>query len=147
MLSESELSTCSASQIVPESFYSQISSILSTARNKAYAAANFAMVEAYWEIGHSIIEQQGNDERAGYGEALLQSLAERLTADFGKGFDVSNLRYMRQFFLAFPIRDALRHELSWMHRRSYIFPSKEELAQELSAEYRALDEFGIGKSQ
>lgn len=117
MLSENELSTCSASQIVPESFYSQISSILSTARNKAYAAANFAMVEAYWEIGHSIIEQQGNDERAGYGEALLQSLAERLTADFGKGFDVSNLRYMRQFFLAFPIRDALRHELSWTHYR------------------------------
>ena len=103
--------------IVPDGFYRQVASILDTARNRAYAAVNFAMVEAYWEIGRSIVEQQGGEERAEYGEALLQGLAERLTADFGKGFDASNLRYMRQFYLAFPIRDALRHELSWTHYR------------------------------
>ena len=102
---------------VTEAFYKQVASILNAARNKAYAAVNFAMVEAYWEIGRSIVEEQGGEERAGYGEALLQGLAERLTADFGKGFDASNLRYMRQFYLAFPIRDALRHELSWTHYR------------------------------
>ena len=102
---------------VTEDFYKQVASILNAARNKAYAAVNFAMVEAYWEIGRSIVEEQGGEERAGYGEALLQGLAERLTADFGKGFDASNLRYMRQFYLAFPIRDALRHELSWTHYR------------------------------
>jgi len=47
----------------------------------------------------------------------MKDLSERLTSDFGKGFDESNLRYMRKFYLTFPIRDALRHELSWTHYR------------------------------
>ena len=48
---------------------------------------------------------------------MLATLAKALTAEFGKGFDASNLRYMRQFYQAFPICDALRHELSWTHYR------------------------------
>ncbi len=103
--------------MVPDGFYRQIASILDAARERAYAAVNFAMVEAYWEIGRSIVEEQGGKERAEYGEALLQGLAERLTADFGKGFDARELRKMRQFYLSFPIRDALRPELSWTHYR------------------------------
>ncbi len=103
--------------IVPEGFYSQVSSILDAARKRAYAAVNFAMVEAYWEIGRSIIEQQGGEDRAKYGDALIEGLAVRLTEDFGNGFGVANLRNMRQFYLAFPIRDALRSELSWTHYR------------------------------
>lgn len=112
-----ELSKRGDAAMVPDGFYRQIASILDAARERAYAAVNFAMVEAYWEIGRSIVEEQGGKERAEYGEALLQGLAERLTADFGKGFDASNLRYMRQFYLAFPIRDALRHESGWTHYR------------------------------
>lgn len=54
--------------VIPEGFYEQVSTILNAARNKAYAAVNFAMVEAYWEIGRSIVEQQGGEERAEYGE-------------------------------------------------------------------------------
>ncbi len=105
------------SSIVSKELYKQVSSILSAARNKAYAAVNFAMVEAYWEIGRSIIEQQGGEDRATYGDALIEELAAQLTNDFGKGFDVRNLRFMRQFYLAFPIRNALRTELSWTHYR------------------------------
>ena len=112
-----EISKPDVAANVTETFYKQVASILNAARNKAYAAVNYAMVEAYWEIGRSIVEEQGGEERAGYGDALLQGLAERLTEDFGRGFDASNLRYMRQFYLAFPIRDALRHELSWTHYR------------------------------
>ena len=112
-----ELSKRSDAAMVPDGFYRQIASILDAARERAYAAVNFARVEAYWEIGHSIVEEQGGKERAEYGEALLQGLAERLTADFGKGFDARNLRFMRQFYLAFPIRNALRTELSWTHYR------------------------------
>ena len=99
-----ELSKRSDAAIVPDGFYRQIASILDAARERAYAAVNFAMVEAYWEIGRSIVEEQGGKERAEYGEALLQGLAERLTADFGKGFDARELRKMRQFYLSFPIR-------------------------------------------
>ena len=75
------------STIVPEVFYKQVSSILNAARDKAYTAVNFAMVEAYWEIGKSIVDEQGGEERAKYGEALLKALAIRLTKDFGKGFE------------------------------------------------------------
>jgi hypothetical protein len=61
-------------------------------------------------------EQQGN-AKASYGKSVLKTLAHQLTTEFGAGFDDSNLRNMRQFYLAFPIRDALRHELSWTHYR------------------------------
>lgn len=63
------------------------------------------------------MRQQGGAERAEYGEALIDSLAARLTSDYGKGFTRANLRNMRQFYLAFPIRHALRSELSWTHYR------------------------------
>jgi predicted nuclease of restriction endonuclease-like (RecB) superfamily len=75
-------------------------------------------VHTCWEIGRHIVEfEQGGANRAEYGKRLLPALAETLRAEFGKGFDASNLRYMRLFYQAFPIRDALRHELSWTHYR------------------------------
>ena len=115
-----ELVNRGESAIVPEGFYKQVSSILNAARDKAYTAVNFAMVEAYWEIGKSIVDEQGGEERAKYGEALLKALAIRLTTDFGNGFGARELRKMRQFYLAFPIRDSLRPELSWTHYRRLI---------------------------
>ena len=58
----------------------------------------FAMVQAYWEIGWLIVEhEQSGQERAEYGRSVLESLSERLIKEFGKGFDKSNLRKMRQF--------------------------------------------------
>ena len=121
-----ELVNRGESAIVPEGFYKQVSSILNAARDKAYTAVNFAMVEAYWEIGKSILEEQGGEERAKYGDALIEGLSKRLTADYGKGFGIANLRNMRQFFLAFPIRDALRSELSWTHYRRLMRVSNPE---------------------
>lgn len=76
------------------------------------------MVQAYWTIGKLIVEHEQNGEkRAEYGKGVLESLAARLTREFGRGYDASNLRYMRLFFQNFPIRDALRHELLWTHYR------------------------------
>lgn len=98
-------------------FYEQIKKILSEARNKVYQSANFAMVEAYWNIGKSIVEQQGGEGKAEYGARLIVELSKQMTADFGKGFTVANLKNMRQFYLTFPIRYALRSELSWTHYR------------------------------
>ena len=96
--------------------YNNIRTVLVTARQKAYSAVNSAMVEAYWEIGRQIMEAQEN-QRAEYGTGLIIFLAERLTKEFGKGFDESSLRRMRQFFQVFPIRATLWHELSWSHYR------------------------------
>ncbi len=75
------------------------------------------MVQAYWHVGKLIVEAQGGEERAAYGEALIKELSVRLTADFGKGFTPANIRNMRQFYIAFPNCYALRSELSWTHYR------------------------------
>ena len=78
-------------------------------------------VRACWEIGRHIVEfEQGGQARAAYGKKLLSRLAESLTGEFGKGFDVSNLRYMRLFYKSFPICDTLCHELSWSHYRTML---------------------------
>jgi len=64
-----------------------------------------------------IVEEQGGEERAKYGEKVIKELSERLTKDFGEGYDQSNLRKMRQFYLSFSIWDAVRLELTWTHYR------------------------------
>jgi hypothetical protein len=97
--------------------YNNIRSILISAKQKAYSVINFTMVEAYWEIGRQIMEAQDNNPRAEYGAGLINYLAERLTGEFGKGFTTSNLKYMRQFYVTFPIRHTLCDQLSWSHYR------------------------------
>lgn len=104
-------------ELIDTCFYKQIKSILESARNQVYSTANSAMIQAYWNIGKSIIEQQGKSERAEYGTQLLKELSKKLTKDFGKGFTTSNLRNMRQFYLTFPNCYALRNNLSWTHYR------------------------------
>jgi predicted nuclease of restriction endonuclease-like (RecB) superfamily len=96
--------------------YQNIRTVLVAARQKVYSVINSTMVEAYWEIGRQIMEVQ-EGQRAEYGTGLIKYLAERLTNEFGKGFDESSLRRMRQFFQVFPIRATLSHELSWSHYR------------------------------
>lgn len=106
-----------ANEIMDMTFYNQIKEILSNARAKVYSAANFAMVEAYWEIGKSIVEKQGGNATAEYGTSLLKELSKQMTADFGKGFTFTNLSYMRQFYLTFPNHHTLCDKLSWSHYR------------------------------
>jgi len=94
-----------------ETLYRDIRAVLESARSSAYRAVNTAMVQAYWNVGRLIVEhEQGGAKRAAYGEAVLEDLSRRLTAEFGRGFTATNLRYMRQFYLAFPNHHALRDE-------------------------------------
>lgn len=98
--------------------YERIRKIIEDARGNIMRAVNTEMVTAYWHTGKEIVEEeQRGKSRAGYGEAVLKKLSEKLTADFGKGFDESNLRNMRSFYISYPKCDALRHELSWTHYR------------------------------
>ena len=110
-----------------ENLYAGIRKILANARQRAYSAVNFAMVESYWLIGQQIVEhEQHGEARADYGKGLLKELAAKLSVEFGKGFDESNLRYMRLFYRCFPIRDTLRHELTWSHYRRLISVENEQ---------------------
>ena len=93
-----------------------IRQLLTSARLGVVQAVNSAMVQTYWHIGRLIVEdEQQGQVRAGYGKQQLDQLAQTLTAEFGKGFDVTNLRNMRRFYLAYPIRETLSPELSWSH--------------------------------
>lgn len=101
-----------------DNLYQRIREILESARNKVYRTANVEMVQAYWDVGREIVEEEQNGkQRADYGTYLLKELSARLTVEYGKGFDESNLRNIRKFYHVFPKRDALRHELSWTHYR------------------------------
>ena len=105
-------------ELSENAIYSNIRTVLVTARQKAYSAVNSAMVEAYWEVGRQI--EQAVGDRAEYGKGLLQYISQKLSAEFGKGFTVRNLQTMRQFYETFPNTHTLCAELSWSHYRLLI---------------------------
>lgn len=103
------------------SYIEDIREILSRARQTVYATINATMVQAYWQIGKRIVEQeQEGEKRAAYGEQVLKELAIALTTEFGKGFSAANLRNFRQFYLTYPnqkICYTLCSKLTWSHNR------------------------------
>lgn len=117
------------SEIIERSIYENIKTILYDARAKAYSAVNFAMVEAYWCIGKIIFESQNGNERAEYGDFLIKNLSAKLTKEFGKGFDRTNLILMRKFYFTFQNSDALRHQLSWTHYRFLMRIERDDVRQ------------------
>jgi predicted nuclease of restriction endonuclease-like (RecB) superfamily len=107
--------------------YQQIREVFIQARSRALQAVNTEMVACYWEIGRLIIEEeQQGERRAEYGKRLIRDLSKRLTEEFGKGFDRTNLQHMRAFYLGFSNCDALRRELSWTHYRLLLRIEKTE---------------------
>ncbi|MFH7585631.1 PDDEXK nuclease domain-containing protein [Oceanimonas smirnovii] len=98
------------------SLVESIALIIEQARGQVRQAVNSAMVHSYWHIGQMIVEhEQQGAARAQYGKQQLQHLSAELTERLGKGFDVTNLRNMRAFYQAFPIRETVSLELSWSH--------------------------------
>lgn len=100
-----------------ENIYISARNYIIEAQDKVYKSVNVSMVTAYWNIGQLLFKACGENERAAYGKQLLQYISAKLTSEFGNGFSVTNLKYMRQFYLAFPIRHTVCDELSWSHYR------------------------------
>ncbi len=117
------------SNLITQETYEMVRSYIVKAQSDIYKAVNSAMVIAYWNIGKKIYEVCGESERAEYGKQLLKYLSDKLTAEFGKGYTISNLKNMRQFYRTFQNRYALRSELSWTHYRSLI-RVKDEVARQ-----------------
>lgn len=94
----------------PAALFERVVSILEQARGNVVRAVNRHMVLAYWLIGREIVQQvQGGEERAEYGEKVVEELSSRLTERYGKGFSVTNLWYFKQFYLAFQNRFQIPH--------------------------------------
>lgn len=100
---------------------SSIRELLVSSRNQLIRSVNTAMVQTYWQIGKLIVEdEQNGNTRAEYGKQVLANLSNELQQEFGKGFDTRNLRYMRSFYLTYPIWNTVCSELSWSHYRTLI---------------------------
>lgn len=95
--------------------FDSIKELVVNSRNKVYSVVNTEMLNLYWNIGKVIVEIQQGEERASYGEAVLEKLAEKLTMEFGKGFSKRNLERMRKFYIYFPIATTVSSQLSWSH--------------------------------
>ena len=81
----------------------EIKTILSQARQKAYSAINSAMVEAYWNIGKRIVdEEQNGADRAEYGKQIIETISIELTREFWKGLVKETVWEIRQFYSCFP---------------------------------------------
>ena len=115
---------------ISNNYISEIKKILKNARQKAYTAVNSAMVEAYWEIGRRIVEEEQNGkERAEYGKEILQNLSKELTEEFGKGYSYRTLREIRQFYLMFSDFEKWRTvsaKLTWSHFQKVLRVSNEK---------------------
>ena len=99
-------------------YYNEIKETL--AKNEVYKrvkdySKNKSDLNAYFEVGRLIVEAQGGERRAKYGNQLIKEYSERLTKELGKGYKTSNLKNMRQFYLLFRKRQALLGELTWSH--------------------------------
>lgn len=102
--------------LIDNKLLNSIRDLLTTTRKKLQQTVNNAMVQTYWNIGRLIVEHElDGKSRATYGKNQLEHLSHQLQTDFGKGFDVSNLRNMRQFYLVYSIQETVSPELSWSH--------------------------------
>ncbi|MGM9837479.1 MAG: YhcG family protein [Paludibacteraceae bacterium] len=110
-----------------EQLFAQIKQMLDNARRQIAHAVNSTTVEAYWQVGKYIVEyEQAGKNRAEYGKGVISNLSRRLMAEYGGGFTVPNLKFMRQFYLCYPKGYAVRSQLSWTHWRALLKVQNED---------------------
>ena len=93
----------------------EVKSIIEESKKKVVSYVNTTLLFMYWNIGKRIVEYQGGEERAKYGDKLIERLSIELTKEYGNSFSKRNLRRMRQFFQLYPIWPSVMAELSWTH--------------------------------
>ena len=88
---------------ITNDFYQNVKEIIEQSRKRIYRNIASEILVAYWQIGKMIVEKQGGDTRAEYGSGLVKELSIQMTKDFGPGYNERSLRFMRQFYMLFPI--------------------------------------------
>ena len=110
-----------ADQLVPSNqnislVVHEIGNLLAAARSNVARQVNNELLSTYWNIGRIIAEyEQTVPERADYGKQTLKELSKALTNEFGKGFSVSNIQFMRRFYQTYQIQQTASVKLSWSH--------------------------------
>ncbi len=98
------------------SMIQEIKELLSGARQRVAVQVNTELLSTYWNVGRIIVEhEQNSQERAAYGKQTLKALSKELTKEFGKGFSVSNIQFMRRFYQTYQIQQTVSVKLSWSH--------------------------------
>ena len=101
---------------IPNGLLHEIKNVLESARKNVVRQVNAELLSAYWNIGRIIVEhEQGSSDRAPYGRATLRQLSRLLTAEYGKGFSLSNIYNMRLFYLCYPKFQTVSGILTWSH--------------------------------
>ena len=94
----------------------EIKLVFGKARNSIAQTVNSELLFAYWNIGRIMVEnEQSQPERADYGKQTIRELSKALTRELGRGFSVSNLQFMRRFYLTYQIQQTVSVKLSWSH--------------------------------
>ena len=127
-MSHEKIAVTTISEEISQSFVRSIEQIINDAKNNAVRSVNFCRVQMYWQIGKRIIEEeQQGKSRADYGTFLLTNLSKELEPEYGSGFSYRQLAFCRQFFVEYPIMNALRSQLNWSQYRMLIqIPDKEK---------------------
>ena len=111
----------------------EIGDLLTAARSNVARQVNNELLSTYWNIGRIIAEyEQTVPERADYGKQTLKELSKALTNEFGKGFSVSDIQFMRRFYQTYQIQQTASVKLSWSHYVLYM-PNKEQLIAQVEA--------------
>jgi len=119
-----------ANDILNTKIIEDIRNLLILSRQNLAQTVNSAMVQTYWNIGRIIVEdEQAGEQRAAYGKKQLEFISDKLTTEFGKGFDTRNLRNMRKFYITFSNWNAVSTKLSWTHYRTLFRIEKDEVRQ------------------
>ena len=111
-----------------ESYYNEIEHLIKKneiSKRTRTIEENNDTVTTYWQVGKLIVEAQGEEKHAKYGNELIKKWSAKLTEQYGKGYNYTNLSRFRQFYLTFPILAAARQQLSWTHYKR-LLPIKDE---------------------
>lgn len=127
--------------------YGEIRAILAEARRGIARAVNSTLVEAYWQVGRHIVEyEQGGNAKSAYGSDLIGDLSRRLVPEFGQGFNATNLRHMRNFYLCFPNQHTLCAKLTWSHYRT-LLKVEDKTARDFYVEECASENWSVRQLQ
>ncbi len=130
---------------VPETLVQDLRQLIIDARRHAASVVNSALTLLYWRVGDRIRRDVLQNERARYGQQILATLSQELIAEFGRGFDATNLTRMMKFVESFPDEEivaTLSQQLSWSHFRE-LLPLEQPLQREFYAEMCRMEGWSV----